>query len=626
MLLLTPGADADARSDDLSLFSQRELYKETLARINKGQSIRKQTKQLADYPLRPYLDYHALNRKLYQAKPKAIKKFQETHGDLPVTRLMYNRWLRNVGKRRQWQTLLDNYIPTTNAELQCYRLRAMYGTGKEDLALDQTTELWQQPSSQPKACDPLFDVWRGTPRFTQDVAWLRLERAIAANQRTLARYLLRFFTGDNKTAADAFYAVHVTPTRITRRSRFSNDSPRMRDVIEHGIARLASRDPEKASKAWAGYSQSHAFSDDQTHRIDANLTIGFASHGKFPNASERGSWTNTEVILAVSNAAITHQAWDEAVFWVQRLEAFEQQKVKWQYWLARALQKTDPDSARAQMLFTDIAGKRHYYGFLAASRLGLQGALNDSNNRATQARTIVNIPGIERSVELFAVGDDINGRREWYKALESMNQLQQASAGHLARSIGRVPLSIRTANIADALDDLTLRFPMVYEPQFRRASAKLDVPLALLFAIARQESAFDPQAVSPANARGLMQMLPSTATLIARRAGLATPTASQLHDPGTNISLGAYHVAWLLQRYKGQTPLAIAAYNAGEHRVDRWIKDFQSMPMDVWVERIPFTETQNYVKNVLAFKHVYSQRLAMPTPMLGAKERSVAER
>ena len=133
-----------------------------------------------------------------------------------------------------------------------------------------------------------------------------------------------------------------------------------------------------------------------------------------------------------------------------------------------------------------------------------------------------------------------------------------------------------------------------------------------------------PNARSSANARGLMQLLPTTAELVARRASMSKPSADDLYDPGTNIALGSYHLAWLVDRFDGQVPLAVAAYNAGEHRVDRWLKETDGLPMDQWIETIPFTETRNYVKNVLAFRHVYAHKLAVPTPMLSNTEQVVS--
>jgi soluble lytic murein transglycosylase len=118
-----------------------------------------------------------------------------------------------------------------------------------------------------------------------------------------------------------------------------------------------------------------------------------------------------------------------------------------------------------------------------------------------------------------------------------------------------------------------------------------------------------------------MQLIPSTAKLTARRMGLSSPSVTQLHQPGLNIKLGSFHLGWLINRFEGQTALAVAAYNAGEKRVDRWTKDKKELSLDVWVEQIPFKETRNYVKNVLAFRQVYSQLLGQPEPFLSKENK-----
>jgi soluble lytic murein transglycosylase len=120
-----------------------------------------------------------------------------------------------------------------------------------------------------------------------------------------------------------------------------------------------------------------------------------------------------------------------------------------------------------------------------------------------------------------------------------------------------------------------------------------------------------------------MQLLPSTARLVARRAEFKIPRTADLYKPETNIRLGSYHLARLAERYQRSRPLMAAAYNAGEHRVDRWIADASGTPMDVWVEGIPFRETRNYVKNIVAFSHVYSRILGQAQPVLAAYERRV---
>ena len=117
-----------------------------------------------------------------------------------------------------------------------------------------------------------------------------------------------------------------------------------------------------------------------------------------------------------------------------------------------------------------------------------------------------------------------------------------------------------------------------------------------------------------------MQLMHPTASHVASRIGIGTPTTTDLYDPGVNVSLGGHHLAGLLSRYGNRRPLAAAAYNAGEGRVDRWIRARQGQSMDVWIETIPFGETRNYVKNVLAFTQVYGQLLDQPVPMLDAHE------
>jgi soluble lytic murein transglycosylase len=123
-----------------------------------------------------------------------------------------------------------------------------------------------------------------------------------------------------------------------------------------------------------------------------------------------------------------------------------------------------------------------------------------------------------------------------------------------------------------------------------------------------------------------MQLMPATASLAARRAKLPKVRSDDLKTPAKNIALGSYHLAWLIQRYNGQRPLAIAAYNAGEHRVDRWIKGSSGTPIDIWIESIPFKETRNYVKNVLAFNVVYSNLLGTPVDILQESEKLLQPR
>ena len=141
-----------------------------------------------------------------------------------------------------------------------------------------------------------------------------------------------------------------------------------------------------------------------------------------------------------------------------------------------------------------------------------------------------------------------------------------------------------------------------------------DVEWALVHALIRQESRFDEQAISPAGARGLMQVMPGTAKEVARKAGLAHQTDWLITRPDHNIKLGTKYIAQMVARYNGNYALALAAYNAGPGRVDRWVKEFgdpRKGEIDLidWIELIPIYETRNYVQRVMEGVYVYRLRL-----------------
>ena len=173
---------------------------------------------------------------------------------------------------------------------------------------------------------------------------------------------------------------------------------------------------------------------------------------------------------------------------------------------------------------------------------------------------------------------------------------------------------------AEAWDDLKVRFPLAYRDSFIANTVKADIPVTFGFAIARQESAFMPDAKSSAGALGLMQMIPSTAKITAKRHNLRFANTNVLINPHTNITFGTAHLGTLMRRFNNNRILASVAYNAGPGRVQSWLDP--TLPVDAWIETIPFTETRNYVQNVLMFAAIYGSRLKTSQPLIMAHERA----
>jgi soluble lytic murein transglycosylase len=131
------------------------------------------------------------------------------------------------------------------------------------------------------------------------------------------------------------------------------------------------------------------------------------------------------------------------------------------------------------------------------------------------------------------------------------------------------------------------------------------VPVHFAYAIIRAESLFDPAAISPVGARGLMQLMPATAESLAPAVAMARFEPDVLFQPEANVRLGITLLGRLLARYPGRPHLAMAAYNAGPEAVGRWVDDFGRLPEDEFVESIPYTETRGYVMKVTSFWRTY---------------------
>jgi len=151
------------------------------------------------------------------------------------------------------------------------------------------------------------------------------------------------------------------------------------------------------------------------------------------------------------------------------------------------------------------------------------------------------------------------------------------------------------------------RYPLAFWDLIRQKAQDRDLDPYLVLGLIRQESLFDTRARSPATALGLMQLIPPTATRIAKQLGLPAPSQDNLFEPEVNVTLGTQYLKDLLQRYSNNWYKAIAAYNAGEAAVDRWEREIATDDIEEFVERIPYVETRGYVKLVLRNHQIYKR-------------------
>ena len=275
-------------------------------------------------------------------------------------------------------------------------------------------------------------------------------------------------------------------------------------------------------------------------------------------------------------------------------------------------------------MYQPLARERDFYGFLAADHSQQPYYLNHQPVKVSSRilSKLRNTAAIKRALELDALEDVTESRREWYHLSDSLSREELLAQARLAYELGWYFPAIRTMSKARYWDDLEIRFPMAHKNNFLTQAKTRNINTSWMFAVTRQESAFMVQAKSHVGAMGLMQLMPATAKETAQRYGIPLSTPRSAVIPSINIQLGAAYLSQVLNQFKGNRILASAAYNAGPGRVRQWLRDAKHLPYDVWVETIPFAETPSYVQNVLTYSVIYGEKLQQPTPLVDWHERS----
>lgn len=209
-------------------------------------------------------------------------------------------------------------------------------------------------------------------------------------------------------------------------------------------------------------------------------------------------------------------------------------------------------------------------------------------------------------------------RIEWHYLIASQDKLKQQQLARYAFDQKWAALSVQATITGKMWDYLEERFPLAWQREFSHFTANKGIPQSYAMAIARQESAWNPQASSPVGAIGLMQVMPETAKDTVKQNGIqGYVNSSQLINPLTNIEIGTAYLELVYQRFGNNRILASAAYNAGPTRVDRWLSNSGGrLDAIAFIDSIPFSETRNYVKNVLVYDVFYSHFMGKSSNVL----------
>ena len=254
-----PTGDQQPLVDQGELYDQRIDYQRAVAAVRAGRSreFRRTAAKLGDYPLKIYLDYYQAQGRTSVMSAKRAKELRVEFAESPIGERFYRQWLNAQVRRGRWEVYLANYEPSDSAAARCNYLRALYRSGERAAALAEVGDLWVAPESQPKTCDPLFDVWIAGGHLDQDTVWARLTLALEARETTLARYLLRFFDTENAVAGRLYYHAHVRPRTVRSLSRFPEQRRRPAGAPPRSAALRRRRAGGRACAVAAGGREPH---------------------------------------------------------------------------------------------------------------------------------------------------------------------------------------------------------------------------------------------------------------------------------------------------------------------------------------------------------------------------------
>jgi soluble lytic murein transglycosylase len=284
------------------------------------------------------------------------------------------------------------------------------------------------------------------------------------------------------------------------------------------------------------------------------------------------------------------------------------------YWLGRAAEAGGPGEAKE--FYKKAADyPATFYGQLAAAKLGIRVEMSRYQPTLAIEDAFAKRPEMQAISLLEQAGEAGRARRLYLafaRELDSPTELQALAETALRNHGPSLALAIGKAALRQGHDPGLAAFPLGAIPDTADISG---AGKALAYAIARQESAFNPSAVSPANAKGLLQLLPATAKKVASRYQMAYAEDKLIDDPAFNATLGSHYLGEQISKFNGSYILTFAAYNAGPSRIPQWIKrygDPRGKPVDEvvdWIENIPFTETRDYVQRVMENYQVYKSLL-----------------
>lgn len=527
--------------------------------------------------------------------------------DTPLAKKLRERFLYQLARKKDWKNYSLHYKKTQDVNLQCFAHLADYYQGKEEQALAAAKPLWLTGFSQPGACGALFELLQKSANFDERLITQRIILALKANNSSLAHYLLNYYQQPRKNDALQLSLIDKNPMYITQ----LNKSELKADLYLYGLEQMVSFNTKQAILYWQRPYTQQLLSPHQRQSFITYVALYKAMH----NHDDAAAWFaevkpryyNDMLLDWQIRSALIQEDWQQIAHLVPYIQ--DKDNAGWQYWLARAQEQLGK-TQQANSIYEKLAATRNYYGFLASVRLNK--TLIFQNEQPVNNHAILKPyqPVTSMIKTLYNRHQEVEASRLLNDFMSELPKNDKSALIHwIATELHWYSKSLYLSSTDELSNQLSLRFPLAYQDAVTSYSKHYQVSPELVYAIIRQESGFKEDATSSAGACGLMQLMPSTANMVAHQKKIAYTNKSQLFTSQKNINIGVAYLQHLTKRFDQHPLLIAAAYNAGPSQVIRWLKTHPPKQIDIWIETLPWRETRNYLKNVMSFYAVYQYRM-----------------
>jgi soluble lytic murein transglycosylase len=596
---------------DTALLEMRDAFR----RNNTGQ-LATLLPRVRGHALEPLALYWDMKARLDTAPATDIRAAMDRMAGSYWEDRLRNDWLLQLGKQRDWATFeaeLPKFRMNDDRQVQCYALMldAVAGRTPASEAARQVTPLWHAQRDVDEGCATAARALLDSGHLKPLAVWQRARLAMDANKPRAVAQAVAMLDPDWVPMIEA---LAKDPAKYLD-EKFTAIRPRTKEMVTLATIRLAASDPTAAAlelqrKRWVTQLTQEergwlwgVIGRRSAQKLQGDALVHFA------NGQDR--FMHDDHLAWKARAGLRAGAWGHVRDAVAAMSEAQRGEPVWVYWRARALQALkEPDAAtaptQARALYESIASPRGFYEQLAMEELGRTITVPPAPPPLTaqEMAAAENHPGLRRALAAIQLGLRSEGVREWHYAVALHAPGGKAERELLAAAAlaCRHELWDRCINTSkrtpDALDH-SQRFPMPHQSEVVKRASAIGLDPAYVYGLIRQESRFVMNARSHVGASGLMQVMPATASWTARKIGLTDFKAGQINELDTNILIGTAYLKFALDDFEGSLPMAAAAYNAGPGRPRAW-RNGPTLPGEIWAENIPFDETRDYVKRVLA--------------------------